>query len=156
MSELHQLLKASAREHEGLRLKPYLDCCGRYWRDCACAEKGKLTVGYGRNLDDVGISMREADMLLDTDVDRAISAAGHLDWFGRLDLIRQWVISEMVFNMGLEKLLKFKRMLTAMARAEYATAAAEMLDSAWKERVKGRAIRLAEMMRTGKSAILKE
>ena len=43
--------------HEGVRLKPYL---------CTA---GKTTIGVGRNLDDVGITREEADMMLDGDID---------------------------------------------------------------------------------------
>lgn len=49
MTIQHQLIR-----HEGERLKPYMDCCGKSWRDCQCIDKGKLTIGVGRNLADVG------------------------------------------------------------------------------------------------------
>jgi len=42
-----------------LRLKPYRDSVG------------KLTIGVGRNLDDVGISAEEADVLLANDIAKA-------------------------------------------------------------------------------------
>lgn len=44
---------------EGLRFKPY-----------RCTA-GKLTIGVGRNIDDVGISRAEAYILLDNDIARA-------------------------------------------------------------------------------------
>ena len=53
-----QLLRSQLERHEGLRLKPYRDTVG------------KLTVGYGRNLEDVGISRDEADFMLDNDIDQ--------------------------------------------------------------------------------------
>ena len=46
-------------KHEGLRLFPYADTVG------------KLTIGFGRNLTDIGISRDEADALLTNDLDRA-------------------------------------------------------------------------------------
>ena len=55
-------LEALLRRHEGVRLKPYRDTVG------------KLTIGVGRNLDDVGITPDEATVLLRTDIDR--TAAG--------------------------------------------------------------------------------
>jgi lysozyme len=42
--------------HEGLRLKPY-----------RCTA-GKLTIGIGRNLDDRGISQKEAYAMLERDI----------------------------------------------------------------------------------------
>ncbi|HAC30701.1 MAG TPA: lysozyme, partial [Marinobacter hydrocarbonoclasticus] len=51
------LLKTQLKRHEGLRLKPYLDT----------ASSPRLTIGYGRNLEDVGISRDEADFMLDND-----------------------------------------------------------------------------------------
>jgi len=49
-----QLLRSQIERHEGLRLKPYLDT----------ATPPRLTIGYGRNLDDVGITREEADYML--------------------------------------------------------------------------------------------
>lgn len=43
------MLKVLVKSDEGLSLKPYTDT------------RGKLTIGYGRNLTDVGISQAEAD-----------------------------------------------------------------------------------------------
>jgi len=55
-----QRLQNTLEHHEGLRLKPYKDSVG------------KLTIGIGRNLDDVGISKSEALLLLQNDIDVAI------------------------------------------------------------------------------------
>jgi len=49
-------IKSQLVRHEGLRLKPY-----------RCTA-GKLTIGYGRNLDDCGISQKEAYVLLEDDI----------------------------------------------------------------------------------------
>lgn len=124
--------------HEGLRLKPYRDTVG------------KLTIGVGRNLDDVGVTEDEALGLLDGDVDRV---EGHLraavPCFGSLDDVRQRVLADMAFNLGVPGLLKFKAALAAVAARKFDEAAAEMLASAWAGQVKGRAETLARMMRTG-------
>lgn len=55
----------------------------------------------------------------------------------------------MAFNMGVTGLLQFKKMLTAVESAYYATAADEMRKSRWYAQVKGRAVELCEQMRTG-------
>ena len=55
----------------------------------------------------------------------------------------------MTFNLGSTRLSLFKKMHAAAAAGNYHVAAAEMLDSKWAGQVKGRADRLAEMMRSG-------
>lgn len=125
--------------HEGVRLKPY-----------RCTA-GKLTIGIGRNLDDVGITQDEAMLMLRTDMARAIAAVRtELPWYERLDNIRQRVLVDMCFNLGIDGLLAFKQTLSAIASGDYDRAATEMLNSRWAGQVGERARRLARMMRTGK------
>jgi lysozyme len=123
---------------EGVRLKPY-----------RCTA-GKLTIGIGRNLDDRGITMGEATILLANDIavvtqdlDRA------LPWWTTLSEVRQRVMVNMAFNLGISRLLGFKNTLTLIKIAKYEDAAKEMLDSNWARQVGPRAIRLAKMMRDG-------
>lgn len=133
------LITVSIKRHEGLRLKPYL---------CTA---GKLTIGYGRNLEDKGISREEADLLLERDVTDAIMESRQaFAWLDKLDPVRAAVIVEMCANMGLPRLLGFKRMIAALQRGDYKTAAAEMIDSKWRVDVGARAYRLAHQMETGK------
>lgn len=125
--------------HEGVRLKPY-----------RCTA-GKLTIGIGRNLDDVGITQDEAMLMLRTDIARALSGVRtELPWFEQLDNIRQRVLVDMAFNLGIDGLLAFKQTLAAIASGDYDRAATEMLNSRWAAQVGERARRLARMMRTGK------
>lgn len=130
-------LVASAKRHEGLRLKPYRDTVG------------VLTIGYGRNLDANGITPEEAERMLDRDLTVAYHAVSAWDWFGQLSPARQMVLTEMCFNLGITKLLKFRRTLTAIEAGDYAAAADHMLASKWAAQVKGRARTLAEAMRRG-------
>ena len=128
-------------KHEGLRLKPYL-----------CPAK-KLTIGVGRNLDDVGISEAEAMFLLQNDIERALDEChARFPWFYSLDEVRQDVILSMVFNLGITRFLGFRKLITAMAVGDYALAGAEMLSSRWAVQVGPRAKELADMMFTGKDA----
>ena len=132
------LLRAQLTKHEGERLKPYRDTVG------------KLTIGIGRNLDDVGISHDEAQLLLTSDI---VSAMDGLDrafpWWRELSDVRQMVIVDMAFNMGLTTLSKFVNTLGAMERGEYDAASHGMLQSKWARQVGGRAQTLARMMKTG-------
>lgn len=123
--------------HEGLRLKPYKDSVG------------KLTIGVGRNLDDVGISEAEAMFLLDHDIDAARAEAQKFVWFSKLDNVRQDVIVSMVFNLGMTRLLGFKNTLKAVEAGNWEAAAKGMLDSKWAKQVGKRADELAQMMVTG-------
>lgn len=124
------------RMHEGLRLKPY-----------RCTAN-KRTIGYGRNLDDVGITEAEADYLLVADVARAVRAAEHLVAnFYTLNPVRQAVLIDMAFNLGARGLAGFVNMRTAIEGENFAEAAQHMLNSTWAKQVKGRAVFLAEKMR---------
>lgn len=133
---IHKLID-SLKRHEGLRLKPYPDTVG------------KLTIGYGRNLTDVGISESEAEILLQNDIHAAQLAAGSLQIYPYLDEVRQRVLVEMVFNLGLRGVLTFKRMFAALDKGDFVAASVEMIDSNWADQVGLRAMRLAQMMRTG-------
>ncbi len=109
---------------------------------------GKLTIGYGRNIEDNGITQEEADYLLMNDIrntKKELSRA--FDWFASLSSIRQGVLINMCFNLGLPTLLKFKSMIYALSIRDYNEAAVQMLDSRWARQVGDRAKRLAEEMR---------
>jgi lysozyme len=129
--------------HEGLRLKPY-----------RCTEN-KLTIGVGRNIEERGITATEAMFLLKNDIEAVEKELSRFDWFTKQDEIRRRVLIDMGF-MGVPRLLGFKKMIQALVADDYEKAAAEMLDSKWSRQVGGRAVRLAEMMRTGKDYDSKE
>ena len=121
--------------HEGLKLKPY-----------RCTA-GKLTIGVGRNLDDVGISEGEARRLLLHDIERVQSEMDRrIPWWRALDGPRQTVLINMAFNLGINGLMKFEKFLYAVSHGEYQRAAGEMLDSLWAKQVKRRAMELAALM----------
>lgn len=124
--------------HEGVRLKPYRDTVG------------KLTIGVGRNLDDVGISQDEADLMLDNDINRSHDAcASAFPWFAALDSVRQDVLIDMAFNLGLEALKGFHMTLGCIEKGDYEGAARNMLLSRWRDEVGQRAVELSNLMRTG-------
>jgi len=67
-----------------------------------------------------------------------------------LDWVRRGVLKNMLFNLGIQKLMGFRKMVRALLAKDYERASEEMLDSKWARQVKGRARTLAQMMRTGK------
>ena len=125
--------------HEGMRLKPYR------------CPAGKLTIGVGRNLEDVGISEDEAFYLLDNDIRRAEATAAECAgrhgvlWEGLPEDARL-VLLNMAFNLGY-RLGGFRKMFAALRKGDYEDAAREMLDSRWARQVGQRAIELAEIMK---------
>ena len=111
---------------------------------------GKLTVGVGRNLEDVGISVDEAHYLLKNDIERVeMELARFYPLFYTLDNVRQTVLADMCFNLGIVRLSKFKRMWRALAKDDFTAASIEMMDSNWAEQVGVRAEKLALMMGPG-------
>lgn len=132
-------LKQQLIVDEGIRLKPYKDTVG------------KLTIGVGRNLDDKGISFNEAMDLLENDIqDCYHRLETELLWFKDLDYVRQIVLANMAFNMGIKGLFGFKLTLKLIELKNYKQAAKEMLNSKWSHQVGLRALKLSKMMETGK------
>lgn len=130
--------KHYTKRFEGLRLFPY---------KCPA---GKITVGYGHNIEDNGITEEIAVKLLDADLmnaEREIRAK--FPTYYKLNEARQFVLVDMTFNMGIAKILTFRKMLSALAKGEYPTAAKEMLDSKWARQVGNRAKILSEIMKSG-------
>lgn len=128
-------LKQQLILHEGLKLTPY-----------RCTAD-KLTIGVGRNLDDVGITQEEAEFLLDNDILRCCDDLDrNMSWWRDLSETRQRVLVDMVFNLGISRFMKFQNTIDALANGNYKGAAEEMLDSRWAEQVGQRAMRLANAM----------
>jgi len=139
--------------HEGMVLKPY---------KCPA---GYLTVGIGRNLEtnpltpkekekigDVqkGVSVEQAFYLLKNDIKRCEEdLIKNISWFYQLDDERQYALLDMCFNMGIKRLLGFKRMLGAMFIGDYRGAAKECLLSKYARDVGDRAKRIARLIETG-------
>ena len=137
MNKLLEQLKI----HEGMKLKPYL-----------CTSK-KLTIGIGRNLDDVGISKEEAEMLLKNDIYEATNQL--LNAFPFMATFSDVRISAMInftFNVGIGTVRKFSNTIEYLKNEDWEAAADEMMDSKWAEQVGDRAIQITEQIRTGRWA----
>ena len=107
-------------------------------------------MGFGRNLDNKGITAREAELMLENDVLYLSSVLpSKIKFFNQLDKVRADILVNMAFNLGVNGLLKFKKMLTAIGDGYFELAAKEMLDSKWARQVGDRALELAQQMKTG-------
>ncbi|MDR5772071.1 MULTISPECIES: glycoside hydrolase family protein [unclassified Caballeronia] len=114
---------------------------------------GYLTIGIGHLIDKrKGGKLRPEviDLIFELDIqDVEADLDRNLTWWRNLSPVRQRVLLNMCFNMGIGTLLTFKNTLVAMQNGSYAAAAAGMLASRWATQVGDRAERLAEMMRSG-------
>jgi lysozyme len=127
------------KEHEGLRLKPY---------KCTA---GKLTIGYGRNLEDRGITEPEAFFLLTSDIhDISRELEIRIPFFNNLNDTRKAVLVDMAYNLGINGLLQFKNMLIAISHNDYVTASVAMLQSKWADQVGKRSVELSKLLVSGK------
>lgn len=145
-----QKLIAELTRDEGKKSFPYLDCCGKPWRQCTCAVKGKLTIGIGRNLDDTPLSSEEMGYLANNNISDAMQDLdNHLPWWVKLNEVRQRVLVNMCFNMGIGSLLGFKNMLSYAERGMFQESAIEMHNSKWAGQVGPRASRLIAMWISG-------
>lgn len=134
----YEKLAARIRKNEGLSYLPY-----------RCSA-GALTIGYGHNLDARGISIEAAELLLKQDLEIAEKEVKNaFIWWPKLDDARLGVLIEMCYNLGISRLVGFKKMLAALEEGDYKKAAKEMLDSKWAFQVQGRSRELAEIMQTG-------
>lgn len=121
---------------EGVRRKAYVDTVG------------KITIGVGRNLTDIGLSDAELGLLLDNDITKVCFELDNtLPWWRQLDDARQNALANMCFNLGLRGLLGFPHFLLALKAGDWETAAAEMLNSRWAKQVGPRATRLAAVVK---------
>ncbi len=135
-----ELLSAELERDEALRLKMYMD------------SRGIETIGIGHNLRDKPISERAARLIFADDVaDVEADLDRTLPWWRDLDEVRQRVLANMVFNLGIGKLLEFKNTLAAMKVGNYVGAANGMTRSLWASQVGERARRLARAMVTGEA-----
>ncbi len=140
MRKASQRLSMMIVRHEGERLNPYRDT-EKIW-----------TIGVGRNLHRrPAISFAESRFMLKHDIEDAEQdLADAFPWLvSKDDNVRHDVLIDMVFNLGITRFKRFKKMLAAYEVDDYITCAKEMLNSKWARQVKGRARELSHMMITG-------
>jgi len=141
-------LREMIQRHEGLRLSPYKDIVG-FW-----------TIGFGHNLSTKNepipeiITLTKAEFYFEDDLEHALCSLDvTLKAYGiDVDEVRFAALTDLVFNIGIYGMLKFKKMLAALLVSDYTVAAAELLNSKYAKQVGGRANELADMLLTGEWA----
>lgn len=104
----------------------------------------KWTIGYGRNVEDLGITKEEAETLLYNDVARVeAELTREYPWWVKCPgTVRRGLIN-MAYNLGISRLGGFKRMIACLQAGDYKGASVAALDSKWADQVGDRAIRIA-------------
>jgi GH24 family phage-related lysozyme (muramidase) len=139
----YKAVKDRIKKHEGFRNTVYLDSLG------------KATIGYGHLLtedDDFeeGIQYDKSllEVLFDKDFNRsAYNAEQLLEGIDICDTARE-IIVEMVFQLGIGGVSKFKKMFEALRKKDYNEAAEQMLDSQWRVQTPKRCEELSSLMRS--------
>lgn len=125
------------KKHEGEVLKPYTD------------SQGILTIGIGHNLEQ-GISAEASKFIFNEDIDKAERLLKEkCPIFSQLDANRQIVLLDLCFNLGINGLLCFKKMLAALEKRDYKLAAKELMDSRYARQVPNRAKENRDVLITG-------
>lgn len=128
------------RRMEGKRLSPYLDSVE------------KLSIGYGRNIEDGEWSEDEIELMLSNDSKRAWNRASQLvEAEAWLDMgqARRIVLADMTYNMGHGGVSRFKKMIAALNAGDYEEAARQIEDSRYFSQVGHRAVKNRDAMRSG-------
>ena len=136
MSYQEELVK-QLKKHEGLVLKPY---------KCTA---NKLTIGYGHNIEDNGISLSCAEYILIEDIEEAkrnLYEVFTKDFFDDLCDKRKIALIDMMFNLGLSKFLTFKKFIQAVKTENWNRASVEMIHSKAYTQAKRRYQLLAEQI----------
>ena len=130
---------ADLKVDEGFRAKPYL---------CTA---GANSIGYGRNLDALGITEEEAEHMLRNDVarvERDLNKA-YPWWIKCPETVRRAMVN-MVYNLGINRFGIFKRMISCIQAGDYKGASAHALDSKWADQVGARAVRISQLIAEAK------
>lgn len=144
-------LLATLKVHEGLRLQAYDDATGKP-ATAGSRIQGNVTVGYGRNLIGRGLTLPEANHLLDNDVDEVVSELDkRMPYWRTWTEPRQWGIAELGFNLGVSNFVMTWPTTVSMLKAGlFEQAAGNLERSLWRRQVgERRALPIIRAIRTG-------
>jgi lysozyme len=114
----HEVLAAQLlKKDEGFKQHPYFI-------------NGVLHIGYGFNLDDMGILLEEADFILANRIrmveDEVVSNVGY---YPTLSDNRRAILINLCFSMGISKLMEIRKFHDAILQKNWSRAAKELMDS---------------------------
>ena len=133
------LIKKRLIDFEGLVLKSYV------------CPTGYTSVGVGRNLETNGITEEEAMYLLNNDISTVIKKLDkHWIAWRKLPIKAQYVCIDLVFNMGVNSFMSFRRTRCYMELGEWEKAGDELLNSKYAEQVGRRALFNSEQLKSCK------
>ena len=141
-----EVLKQQLIEDEGCEYEIYLDHLG--YKTCGIGHLCRAT--DPENDLEVGdpVSVERVNELFAEDIEKVLDDCTILyDNFYQLPEEAQLIIANMMFNMGLPRLSKFKKMKEAVDQRRWNEAAAQMKDSKWYRQVTNRAERLCQRMK---------
>lgn len=148
---MHELAKRLIKNHEGYVSGVYV------------CPAGKLTFGYGRNVEEVGLSRDEviytlqnltspkliANRLLENDITHCIEDLKTFEFWEQLDPIRRAAVTDLRYNIGPSRFRQFKKFMAALIEQKWIAASEELHDSRWYGQVGHRAKNLMHIIRTG-------
>ncbi|HBA9627248.1 TPA: glycoside hydrolase family protein [Escherichia coli] len=98
------------------------------------------------------INEQESDKILNDDINKATQQIGKTELFNTytiVDSVRRAALINMVFQLGINGVLKFKKMIAYMNTRQFDKAADEALDSLWAKQTPNRAKRVTDVIRYG-------
>ena len=114
---------------------------------------GFWTIGAGILIDERkggGLDDEEIDYLLARRIEKARAAlAKRLPWFDKLDRVRQDGLVNMAYQLGVDGVLGFPKMLGALRDQRWHEAEHQARDSLWAKQTPDRARRIARQFATG-------
>ena len=143
---MYEELKEQIKDHEGFVPRTYKDSLG------------KRTIGFGHLCvepeqwdDDKEYTREELERVFDNDFEEALKNAESLIGERSINFIAKQVIIEMVFQLGIGGVGKFKKMWSALDKEDYGEASFQMMDSLWAKQTPNRAEKLSQKMRSAKT-----
>lgn len=128
---------------------------------------GKNTIGFGRNLEvfplteeekandcylngmyGIAVTRETAIIWLEKAIIELYNTLLKYDWFKLQSEVRQAVVIDMSYNLGITGFFKFKKLIKALDNQDYTEAVAQMIDSKWYHQVGLRSKRNVKIMET--------
>ena len=143
---MYEELKEQIKEHEGFVPRTYKDSLN------------KRTIGFGHLCvepeqwdDDKEYTREELERVFDKDFEEALKNAETLIGDRPVNFVAKQVLIEMVFQLGIGGVGKFKKMWSALDSEDYGEASFQMMDSLWAKQTPNRAEKLSQKMRSAKT-----